>query len=54
MPFDISSDPASFTEYINKILADELDIFFMIYLDDILNYPWNPRQPQILAERWVM
>ncbi len=36
MPFGRSNIPASFQGYINKILAEKLDIFVVVYLDDIL------------------
>ncbi len=36
MPFSLSNAPASFQDYINKIFAKKLDIFVMVYLDDIL------------------
>ena len=29
---------ATFQEYVNKILAENLDIFITLYLDDILIY----------------
>ena len=38
MPFRLSNAPASFQVYINKILAKKLDIFVIVYLDDILIY----------------
>ena len=38
MPFDLSNAPATFQEYVNKILAKKLDIFIIVYLDDILIY----------------
>lgn len=38
MPFDLSNPPASFQGYINKILAKKLDVFVIVYLDDILIY----------------
>ncbi len=38
IPFDLSNAPASFQGYINKILAEKLDIFIVIYLDNILIY----------------
>lgn len=36
MPFGLSNAPTSFQGYINKILAEKLDIFVIIYLDNIL------------------
>ena len=36
MRFGLSNAPNNFQGYINKILAEKLDIFIMVYLDDIL------------------
>ncbi len=38
MPFSLSNVLASFQDYINKILAEKLDICVVVYLDDILIY----------------
>ena len=38
MLFGLSNAPASFQGYINQILAEKLDIFVIIYLDEILIY----------------
>ena len=38
MPFGLTNMPASFQEYINKILAEKLNIFVIVYLDNILIY----------------
>ncbi len=51
MPFGFSNIPASFHDYINKILAEKLDIFVIVYLDNILIYTEDPRQPHIEAVR---
>ncbi len=54
MPFGFSNAPASFQGYINKIFAEKLDIFVVVYLDDILIYTEDPRQPQVKAVRWLL
>ena len=38
MFFGLSNALASFQGYINKILVEKLDIFVIVYLDDILVY----------------
>ena len=38
MPFNLTNALASFQRYINKILAEKLDIIVIMYLDDILIY----------------
>ena len=38
MLFGLMNAPASFQEYINKIFAEKLDIFVIVYLNDILIY----------------
>ncbi len=43
IPFGLSNAPASFQGYINKILAEKLDIFVVVYLNDILIYTEDPR-----------
>ena len=42
MLFGFSNAPAIFQGYVNKILAKKLDIFVIVYLDDILIYTKNP------------
>lgn len=36
--FDFFNTPANFQGYINKILAGKLDVFIIIYLNNILIY----------------
>ena len=38
MLFGLTNTPTSFQGYINKILVEKLDIFVIIYLDDVLIY----------------
>ena len=38
MLFDLTNTPASFQAYINKAMSEFLDLFCIIYLDDILIY----------------
>ena len=54
MPFGLSNAPATFQGYVNKILAEKLDIFVVVYLDDILIYTEDPGQPHVEAIRWVL
>ena len=49
MPFGLSNAPASFRGYINKILAEKLDIFVILYLDDILIYTEDQRKGHVEA-----
>ena len=54
MPFELSNTPASFQDYINKILIEKLNIFIIIYLYDILIYTKNPGQGHVEAVRWML
>ena len=49
MPFGLTNAPASLQRYINKILAKKLDIFVIVYLDDILIYTDDDRDGHVLA-----
>ena len=51
MPFGLSNAPATFQGYVNKILAEKLDVFVIVYLDDILIYTEDPSQLQVDAVR---
>ena len=42
MFFALSNAPAIFQGYVNKIPAEKLDIFVIVYLNDILIYTENP------------
>ena len=54
MPFGLTNAPASFQGYINKILAEKLDIFVIVYLDDILIYTEDDGDGHVAAVRWVL
>ena len=54
MPFGLSNAPATFQGYVNKILAEKLNIFVIVYLDDILIYTKDPGEPHVEAVRWVL
>lgn len=41
MPFGLTNAPATFQAYINRALAGLLDVFCIVYLDDILIYSRN-------------
>ena len=49
MPFGLSNALTSFLSYINKIPAKKLDIFVIVYLDDILIYTKDPGQGYVEA-----
>ena len=52
--FRLSNAPASFQGYINKILAKKLDVFVIVYLNDILIYTKNAGQAYVNVVRWVL
>ena len=54
MSFSLSNAPASFEKYVNKIIAEKLDVFVIVYLDDILIYTKDAGQGHVEAVRWVL
>ena len=54
MPFGLTNAPASFQGYIKKILAEKLDIFVIVYLDDILIYTDDKGDTHVAAVWWVL
>jgi hypothetical protein len=38
MPFGVTNGPATFQRYINTVLAEYLDDFVTVYVDDVLIY----------------
>ena len=54
MLFGLTNVPASFQGYINKIFAENLDIFVIVYLDDILIYINDNGDGHVAAVQWVL
>ena len=54
MPFGLTNVAGSFQGYVNKILAEKLDIFVIVYLDDILIYIKDPGKVHVEAIWWVL
>ena len=54
MPFGLSNAPVSFQGHINKVLAEKLDIFVIMYLNDILIYTKNQGRGYIEVVQWVL
>ena len=54
MPYGLSNIPAMFQGYINKILIEKLDIFVIIYLNDMLIYTKDLEHSQVEAVCWVL
>ena len=44
MPFSLINAPASFQSYIHKVLCEYLDIFVIVFLDNILIYSMKKSQ----------
>ncbi len=42
LPFSLYNGPATFQRYMNDVLIDYLDEFYITYLDDILIYSEDP------------
>ena len=54
MQFSLFNTPTSFQGYVYKILAEKLDIFVIVYLDDILIYSKDANQNHVEAVWWVL
>ena len=53
MPFGLSNPSASFQGYINKILAENLNIFVIVYLNNIFIYTKDSDQAHVDAVWWI-
>ncbi len=49
IPFRLTNVPVTFQGYINKILAEKLDVFVIVYLDDIFIYTKSESEEHIQA-----
>ena len=49
MSFELFNAPASFYGYITKVLAKKLDVFVIVYLNEIFIYTKDLDQPYIDA-----
>lgn len=54
MSFGLSNAPANFQDYINKILAKKLNIFIIVYLNDIFIYTEDLSQAYINTVWWIL
>ena len=54
MPFRLLNALASFQGYINKILAKKLDVFIIVYLNNILIYTKDKGHDYVEAVWWVL
>ena len=54
MLFGLFNASATFQGYVNKILAKELDIFVVVYPDNILIYTKDLGQSYIEIVHWVL
>ncbi len=50
----MTNTPATFQGYINKILAEKLDVFVIVYFNDILIYTKSKGEEHVQAVRWVL
>ena len=54
MSFGLINVSESFQGYVNKILVEKLNIFIIIYLDDIFIYTKDPGKAHVKVVRWVL
>ncbi len=45
---------ATFQDYINKILVEKLNVFVILYLNDILIYIENKKKEYVKAIWWML
>ncbi len=49
MPFGLTNASTTFQGYINKILVETLDVFMLVYLNDILIYTKSESKKHVHA-----
>lgn len=54
MPFGLTNAPATFQAYINSVLYEYLDVFVVVYIDDILVYTNGTLEQHIEHNKKVM
>ena len=54
MPFGLFNASVRFQSYINKIMAEKLNIFVIVYIDDIFLYIEDLGQAHVDAVWWVL
>ena len=54
IPFGLTNAPASFQGYINKIFAENFDIFVIVYLENILIYTDDNRDSHVVVVQLVL
>ena len=54
MPFGLTNAPVTYQGYINKILAKKLNVFIIVYLDDIFIYTKDEEKGHVQAIHWVL
>ena len=54
MLFRLTNTPATFQGYINKILAKKLNVFVIVYLDNIFIYTKSKSKEYVQAIWWVL
>ena len=50
MPFGLTNAPASFQAYINRTLRGYIDVFCIVYLNDILMFSYSKKEHQKYLE----
>ena len=54
MLFKLINVPVSFQKYINKIFVEKLEIFFIVYLDNILFYTDDDGDEYVMTVWWFL